>query len=200
MPDTTYTVDKDGAIIIKGEHGNLRYVKESDLLAVKGASESVKAEVEKTVAQHQAAVTEAQKQRDEAHAKLLQEQARIEKMEQSVKEVDAYKVKAGEFEAKLTAAETGRKGLEDELLGMKRTSFISTYKVEKDKVEKMTLAELRDAEKHLGMLGFNPQRPANFDGGGGAPGNGSTPKTPLEKAKEELLISRELAEKRRKGG
>lgn len=200
MSEPTYSTEKDGAIAITVDGKHIRYVKESDLLAVKGASETTRSESEKTIAAARAELDEHKRKSDEAHAKLLQEQARREQMEQSLRETDALKVKAGELETKYSAAETSRKSLEDELTGIKRTTFVEKYKVDSEKVNGMTLDQLREAEKHLSLVGFNPaSKPANYDGGnGGTPAAGQKV-TPLEQARNEIKISRELATKKARG-
>ena len=197
----TYTTNPDGSINIEADGKATKYVKESDLLAVKGASETARREYESTIAKHQADITEANRVRDETHQTLLQERTAKEQLEKDGQEVATLRTKVGELETNLTAGDTTRRQLEEELLGMKRSTFGIKYKVDPEKVKEMSLDQLREAEKNFTAVGFNPAnpKPANYDGGPGGAGGISAPLSPIEQAKEELKVARQLQAKMRAG-
>jgi len=180
--DSAFTVEKDGAISIPVEGKPVRYVRESDLLAVKGGAETSKGQYESQLTKLTNDLAEVGKQRD-THAQLvLQHQARIEKLQEMEKEHATFKAKVGEQQQTIDAATKSRGELETELTGYKKSILIDQYKVDKDKVEKMSLAELREAEKTLSILGIKPAARANYDAHGGNSGN-QGPEAPLDRAK-----------------
>jgi hypothetical protein len=91
--------------------------------------------------------------------------------------------------------------MEDELLGTKRAIFSTQYKVDQEKVKDMSLDQLREAEKNFELVGFqsSPDKPAKYDGGGGG-GGAITPMSPVEQAKSEIALARELQAKKATGG
>lgn len=184
-----YNVEKDGTLVMKEGESVVRYVKESDLLAIKGANGTKLKEFE-------AQVEGLTRERDTKHQAWLQEQAAHAKTAEQVKEFDALKVKAGEWEVKATTESTERAKLEEELTGMKRSQFITFYHAPEDKVKSMTLTQLREAEGTLALLGTKPgSKPANFDGGAG--GSHTPPAmTAQEAAIAEIKAARDRAKTR----
>src|SRR4030042_1322478 len=184
MPDTvnTYKVNPDNSFTISVEGKDIRLVKESDLLAVKGSSDSTKTQYENQVAQYKTQLEELTRARDTEHQGWLQEKAAREPLETQLKEFAVLKIKAGELETKHNASEKTRGELEEELTGIKRSTFIFTYNADKDKVNAMNLTQLREAEKGLIAAGVKPgARPANNDDGRGGDGVVTIPA--LESAK-----------------
>lgn len=196
---TTFKANADGSFSVSVDGKSTRLVKESDLLAVKGASETARRDYEDKIASHQAALTQANLSRDTSHQELLQSQAASEQLKKDAQEVAALRTKAGELETKVATLDRGRSELEQELTGIKRSSLVTGYKLHEDKVKGLTLSQLRDMEKNFQLVGFNPSTPipARYDGGGG--GGGAVPTTPLEQAKVEIKLARELQAKKARG-
>jgi len=197
----TYTTNLDGTICIKADGKDVRYAKESDLLEVKGASDTARKQYDEATTKHQTEMAEANRVRDEGHTELLKERAAKELLEKQVEETATLRTKVGELEQSVTAAGEGRKQLEDELLGVRRASFGARYKTDPEKVKTMTLDQLREADKTLDLIGFapTPTQPANYDGKGSGGDGASAPQTELEKAKEEIRVTRENQAKQRAG-
>lgn len=187
MEPMTYTERGDGAIIIKDANAkDIPYVKESDLLAVKGASETARADYESKITQNLASLAESNRLHDETKQKLLQEQAAKEQLATKANEAATLKTKVGELETNLNAATAGRKQLEEELLGTKRSVLVTNYKVDPKKVEAMSLDQLRETEKALTLAGITAAgSPARFDHGPGG-GTAITAVNPLDQARQEI--------------
>ena len=184
MPDMTYTVNNDGSISIEADGGkHVRYVKESDLLAVKGAAEQAKSSHETQTSKLMTDLAEAKRLHDEEHNRLLQEQAAKEQLLKDAQEAATLKAKVGEYETKLSAAETSRSDYEKNLLDLLKERFATVYKVAPDKVKDMSLVQLRDAEKVLQLTGAGGSKPANYDGGAGGTG-GDGQRTDAQKLAE----------------
>lgn len=197
MGEQTYSFEPDGSIKIQVDGKSVKYVKESDLLTVKGASEQARKEYEDQLSKHQADLATANSKYDELRQASLQKDAALEQLQTKANEHATLTTKVGELESQLTAADEKRRTLEDELLGVKRDTFVKAYKVDPDKVKDMSLDQLREAEKSFGMVGFNanPKQPANYDGGAGG-GGGTAPVTPIEQAKSEIALAREMQAKK----
>jgi len=194
----TFTPNQDGTFTISLDGKDTKLVKESDLLAVKGASETARTEYETNLAKHHTDLAEANRLKDEEHQQLLQERSAKELAETQATEGATFKTKVGELETKLTAAEDGRKQLEEELLGTKKSTLITFYHVKEDALKDKDLPQLRSMEDTLKIVGIPSGKPANYDGGGGG-GTPTTPTTVLEGAKQELAVAREIQRKKRAG-
>lgn len=199
MPDLTYIANQDGSIIAKIEGQDVKFVKESDLLAVKGGSESYKtaAEAEKTGLMTELA--EANRLKGEEHNTVLQERTAKEQAEEKAKVADTLTTRVSELETENADHKTAREKLEEELLGKTRTILTTIYGVSEDTLkdkDKDQLRNLEEASKVLGKKGG----PANFDTKGAGVGGGPTPGTsPIEQAKLELAAAKEQQRKRRSG-
>jgi len=193
MPDQTYQFEPDGSIKITVDGKSVKYVKESDLLTVKGASEQSRNDYENQLAKHQADLAEANRLHDETKQTLLQERAAKEQLEAKAQEAATLTTKVGELEGQLNAAKTSGEELTNELLGIKRTTFVEQFKVDPEKVKEMDLNQLRDAEKHFTLVGFSPapSQPARYDGGTGGVGGDGAKLSPHEQAKIEIQLARE---------
>ena len=200
-PETqTYATNTDGTISITSDGKAMRYVKESDLLAVKGASDTARKEYESNVAQHNTTLAEANRVKDETHQTLLKERAAHEQSESGLQELPTLRTKVGELETTNATLTEGSGKLTEELTGMKRSVFVTQYKVDPEKVKDMGLDQLREAEKNFSLVGFSPNvKPANYDGKVGAGNGGTAPTTVLEGCANELVLAREMAAKKRSG-
>jgi hypothetical protein len=184
MPDTqalTYAQEKDGAIAITVEGKPIRYVKEADLLAVKGGSENIKAEYESKLSEATKTLATLTTERDTTHANLLKEQAAHEAVKSQVATIPTYEAKLKDAAAKLLAAETSSKQLQDKLLVTVRTRLTAMG------VQDKPLSELEAMESHISLVTKSVTRPANLGNDRGNGGGGSAaPETRLERARRVL--------------
>lgn len=195
----TWTPNQDGTFTINLDGKATKLVKESDLLAVKGASETARKEYESTQAKYQTDLAEANRVKDESHTQLVQERAAKELLEKDAQEGANLKTKVGELETTNATLEGSRSKLEEELTGMKRSTLVTQFKVDEAKVKEMNLDQLRQTESSLQLVGVGNPKPANYDGGSGGAGGGTAPTSVLEQAKEELKLAREIQQKKRAG-
>ena len=197
----TFTLNQDGTITINLDGKSTRFAKESDLLAVKGASETALKEYESSQSKYQTDLAEANRVKDETRQELLKERAAKEQMEKDSLEAATLRTKVGELETESASQKEARGKLEEELTGIKRIVLTKDYKVDEAKVKDMNLDQLRETEKIFGVVGFSPKpaQAANYDGGPGAPGGAGTPLTPIEQAKQEIVIARKIQADKRAG-
>jgi len=168
--ELTFTREDEHTILVSEGGRKVKYVLESDLIKVKGASEQTAKEYDGKITKHLTDLAEANRLRDESHNKLLQEQASREKLESDLKEAATYKTKVGELETKFNEAVTSRKAMDEQMLSLLRDRFTAVYKVPLEKVKSMDLVQLRDAEKNLALLGVRTIVSAVYDGKGGNSG------------------------------
>jgi len=168
-----------------------KMVPESDLVAVKKGAEKKEAELLSQIA-------EANRIKDEKHNLYLQTLAAKEQLEEQAKEGATLKDKVAELEGTLNATESSRKQLEEELLGIKRTSLAKSYNVSEESLKDKSASELKNLEDALSLVGNSNKKPANFDQG---PGGISPPSTgsKLDELKEELKLAKEMAVRRASG-
>ena len=196
----TYAVNQDNTISISVEGRPIRYAKESDLLTVKGASETARREHETSTAKYQADLAEANRVTGETHQTLLQERAAKEQFEKDSKELPTLRTRVGELELESAGHKTARGKAEEELTGLLRAQFGTKYHVDPEKIATMTLDQLREAERNFVTVGFTPTiAPANYDKNGGGGGAGDAKKSPIEQAGQELALARQQQAKRRAG-
>jgi len=181
--EPTYNFNADGSISIPVSGIPTRYVKESDLLAVKGSSETKVREWEGKESQLNTNLAEASRLREESHNQLLQERAAKEQLQGKYNDYDTIKTKVGELETSLNASKEVVGKHEIELAGRIRTSLMATYNVAEETLKDKDLSQLRnleDAAKIIGP-GKNTNNKPKYDAAGGL-GGGSTPETPTERA------------------
>jgi len=196
----TFARNEDGTISITVEGRPIRYAKESDLLTVKGASETARREYETNLAKYQADLANANRITGETHQTLLQERAAKEQFEKDSKELPSLRTRLGELETESAGHKTARGKAEEELTGLLRAQFGTKYHVDPEKIATMTLDQLREAERNFVTVGFTPViAPANYDKNGGGGGTGDVKKTGIEQAGQELAIARQQQAKRRAG-
>lgn len=177
----TYTVDKDGALVAKGAGGETRYVKESDLLAVKGSKESLDAKVKELEAKATGGA-ESKAELETARQKALQAEAKVSSLEEKIAAGTATAAERDSLKQQLAAAKSSGEGLNTKLLELQRTLIVGTYGVPAATVEKKSLAELEVYAQALAdVTGKKLGNYAAGGGGGGAPDLSG--KSPMELAR-----------------
>ncbi len=180
---TTYTIDKDGALVATGEDKTItRYVKESDLLAVKGSKETAEARVKALEEAQKAGGADSKAELESTRSKQLQAEAKVAGLEEQLRNTSITAAESTKLKADLEAAKKSGEGLSSKLLEMQRTLILATYNVPKATVEKKSLAELEVYAEALAAV--TGKALGNYAAGGGG---GGTPdlkgKSPLELAR-----------------
>jgi len=181
--ETTFKFNNDGSIDIPVDNKPVRFVKESDLLAVKGGAESKVKEWETKETQFNTSLAEANRLRDEEHQNLLKTQAAHEQLKSTHSDYDTLKTKVGELEKENGSHKESIGKHETELANRIRYNLITFHSVTEESLKGKDLSQLRNIEEAAKILGPGKKGgPANYDGGGGPPGGGSAPEKPIDRA------------------
>ena len=194
MSDMTYSANQDGSISIvpEGKTEPVRYVMESDLLAVKGSLTAKSAQWETDKTGLQAQLAEANRLKNESHQTLLTERTAHEQFVDAHKDYDDIKTKMGELETEKGSLTERVGNMEKEITDRVRQSLTVTYGVPEDKLKDKDLDQLRSLEQaatELGITNGGGNKPARF--AGNPPPSGGGGSTSLDRAKEILSAHRE---------
>jgi len=177
------TFNNDGSIDIPVDGKPVRFVKESDLLAVKGGAESKVKEWENEKSKLLTQVAEANRLRDESHTNLLQAQATKEQLEARYSDYDTHKTRVSELEKELGSHKENIGKAEKELADRIRANLLG-YGAKEDSLKDKTLDQLRNLEEAAKLFGNNKGgKPARYDGGTGGPAGGGVPEAPIDRAR-----------------
>ena len=186
MGDLTYTANDDGTINVNSDGTVLKYVKESDLLAVKGGSQTKVKEWETEKATFNTQLAEANRLRDEDHNSLLQERTVREQLEDKFKDYETHKARVGELETELNSHKEVVGKHEIELADRIRQTLIAVHGAHEDALKDKNLDQLRHLEEAAKVFGSNTGRLPRYDGGGGGPSGGGVPESSLDRARRIL--------------
>lgn len=172
--------NNDGSVDLPVEGKPIRFVKESDLLAIKSGKEQAEKGWGEKEAQFNTQLAEANRLREESHQQLLQAQAASEKLVEQYKDYDTHKTRVGELEKELGSHKERLTGYEKELVGRIHQSLVGVGATE-DNLKDKTLDQLRSLEEAAKVFGKEFKVvPARYDGG--KAGGGGALETPLERA------------------
>jgi len=179
-----FTFNHDGSVDLDVEGQKVRFVKESDLLAVKGGSDTKEQGWESERTSFNTQLAEANRLRDESHQLLLQERTAKEQLVTQYGDYDTHKNRVGELETKTGTLEESVGRFEEELAGRIRHTLIMQNGASEEAVKDKTLAQLRNLEEAARVFGNGNKAatPARYDSGAGAPGGGSVPEAPIDRA------------------
>ena len=167
--EVTGTVDdKDGTLIVKDSEGkDIRYTKESDLLAVKGSRDALQAKIDAADKDNGKAEAESAEKLEAAHQKTLKAEADVERLSGEIAKHTGTAAELEKLRAELETAKEAGKSTATELLELKKTSIISIYKVKPEALEGKDLDGLRTFEEVLKSI-TGPGGNYAIGGGGGA--------------------------------
>jgi len=171
-----FTFNHDGSVDLDVEGQKVRFVKEADLLAVKGGSEQKEKDWENEKASFNAQLAEANRLRDESNALLQQERAAKEQLTTKYADYDTHKARVGELETETGTLKESIGRFEEELVGRIRHNLIMYNGASEDAVKDKTLPQLRNLEEAARVFGNGNKGkqglPARYDGGQGVPSGG----------------------------
>ena len=178
------TFNQDGSVDIPVEGKPIRFVKEADLLAVKGSKEKAEQGWETEKTKFQTDLAEANRVREESHQQLLQAQAAKDQLAEQYKDYDTHKTRVGELETELGSNKEKLTGYEKEL-GERISQALIGAGATEESIKDKTLDQLRSLEEAAKVFGREVKaRPANYDGG--KAGGGGAPETALDRARRIL--------------
>jgi len=178
------TFNQDGSVDLPVDGKPIRFVKETDLLAVKGGVQSREKEWNDKEAWFNTQLAETNRLREETHQTLLQTQAERDNLKERYKDYDTDKKRVGELETELGSYKERLTKAETVLAERMRQALVGAGATEEQLKDK-TLDQLRSLEDAAKIFGREVKsQPANYDGG--KAGGGSAPETPLDRAKRVL--------------
>jgi len=180
-----FTFNHDGSVDLAVEGAKVRFVKESDLLAVKGGSEQKEKDWENEKASFNTQLAEANRLRDESNTLLQQERAAKEQLTTKYGDYDTHRVRVGELETETGTLKESIGKFEEELVGRIRHNLITQNGASEEAVKDKTLPQLRNLEEAARVFGNGNKKqgvPARYDGGQGGPAGGTVPEAPIDRA------------------
>ena len=191
MNEVTGVIDeKDGALTIKDTEGKeVRYAKESDLLAIKGSRDALQEKLGAAEKSKSAETVEADKRADDAIQQRVMAEAKVESLMEQIKEHTGTTEELAKLKTELETAQTAEKGLATKLLDLRRTFIVGAYKVPPETVNEKDLAQLELFEEALkAVVGSGAGNYAFGGGGGGA--NVLEGKSPMELAQMAYAVKK----------
>lgn len=182
--EVTGTVDeKDGTVTVKDAEGKeVRYTKESDLLAVKGSRDDLQLKLTAAEAAKGTAVSEGEAKAGEAKNAQIKAEAEVERLSDEIKTHTGTVGELASLKTQLETAQEAGKSSATELLELRRTHIVNTYRVPPETVNEKDIDELKLFEEAIkAVIGANPGNYAIGGGGGGA-ANALEGKSPQELA------------------
>lgn len=192
----TFTSNKDGTISIKDTEGKeVRYAKETDLLAVKGSSEAAEKRAtefaklaEDSQKTHTAEISTANTTLETTRQQVLQAEAKVSTLEEKVKEGTGSTEELAKVKLDLEAAKKSGEELTTKALDSRRALMVMTYGIPAKDVEEKTMEQLGYYEEALKAV-IATKSVGNYAVGGGA--GGTAPSSPLDRAKANIAAAME---------
>ena len=158
-------VNKDGSVDLTMDGNKVRFVKESDLGAVKNGLKEKEDEITKL----QTGLANANAKYDGEHQELLKVRASHGELEKSAGESATLKQQVEDLTKQMAGIKDTSGKLEVKYAERLRAQLIQGYKIDQEKIKDKGLADLENMEQTLNLTGYKPL-PANYDGKGGVTG------------------------------
>ncbi len=179
---TVESVEKDGTVVVKTQEGSIRYVKEADLLSIKGSKESLEAQLKEVAGRSSAEKQEAENKAESARQEVLKAEARITSLEDQIKQGGGTAEELAQARKELEAAKSSGEALGNKHLELRREVIMSKYGVPKETVESKNLDQLELFEEALRAVVGKGGVGNYAAGGGGGGANALQGKSPMELA------------------
>lgn len=168
--------EKEGIIVVGDGDKAVRYVKESDLLAVKGSrvsKEDVAKEVDKA---KQETLAESTAKLETEHQRAIQAEAQTQSLQEQIRKGGVTGEELVKLKSDLETAKKSGEILGSKYLELKREVVIKTFNIPKATVEKKSLNELEVFEEALkAVVGTAGTGNYAFGSSPGAPTDTLTP-------------------------
>ena len=192
----TFTTNKDGTISTKDTEGNeVRYAKESDLLAVKGSKEAAETratdlskQAEESQKTHTAEIATANTALETTRQQVLQAEAKVTTLEEKVTAGVGSAEELARVKEELVTAKASGEGLTTKALEYRRQIIVATFGIAADTVKDKTMEQLDNYEEALKAV-IATKGVGNYALGGGS--GGAAPTDPLERAKANIAAAME---------
>lgn len=199
MPDDnnlTYMANQDGTISVKDIAGvEVRYAKESDLLAVKGSKEAAEGraaelakQAETSQSTHATEIATANTNLEATRQQVLQAEAKVSSLEEQVTAGTGSAEELAKVKQELAAAKISGEGLATKALESRRALMVMSYGIPAKDVETKTMEQLGYYEEALKAV-ISTKGVGNYAIGGGGGGINLEGKKPMELAREAYASS-----------
>jgi len=190
MDELTFSVnEKDGTVIAKDKAGaEVRYVKESDLLAIKGSKDGLEKSVKDAENAKATAIAEANSKLDTATSRALQAEAKITSLEERIAQGGSSAAELAKAKADLETAKRSSEVLGNKHLELRRNVIAATYGVPPATVASKDLAALDLYEEALKAV-IGDKKLGNFAVGGGGGASALQGKSPIDLARDAYASS-----------
>ena len=181
--EQTFTPNDDGSITVKDTEGNeVRYAKESDLLAIKGSRDELKTKLEAAEAAKASEDTANKAAVEEAHQKALKAEADVTRLEEQIAKGGGTAAELAQLKSELETAKTSGEALGSKYLELRRATISATYGVPRETVDSKDLEGLDVYEQALKDVLGDKSIGNLAVGAGGAGANALEGKSPQELA------------------
>lgn len=179
----TFAANSDGTISIKDSEGkDIRYAKESDLLAVKGSAEAAEKRANEAEGAKTTEVATANSASETARQQVLQAEAKVSSLEEKVKEAAGSTEELAKVKLELETAKAEKSSSEGKALESRRALMVLTYSIPADSVKEKTIEQLDYYEEALKAV-IATKGIGNYAIGGGGGGQDLSGMTPMELAR-----------------
>ena len=179
----TFAANSDGTISIKDSEGkDIRYAKESDLLAVKGSAEAAERRAREAEGTKTTEVATANSASETARQQVLQAEAKVSSLEEKVKEAAGSTEELAKVKLELETAKAEKSSSETKALESRRALMVLTYSIPADSVKEKTIEQLDYYEEALKAV-IATKGIGNYAIGGGGGGQDLSGMTPMELAR-----------------
>ena len=153
--ELTHVANKDGTISVQDSEGKeVRYAKESDLLAIKGGAEAIKTAAETAAKSAEEAqkvnkveIESANTNLDTSRQDLLKAEAKISGLEDQIKEGAGSSEELVKAKDELKTAKESGEGLITKTLEYRRQIIVAAYGISADTVKEKSMSELDNYEE-----------------------------------------------------
>ena len=180
---------RERTVVVKSSSGETtRFVKEADLLSIKGSKESVERAAKEAESSRDRAIAEANSKVEVEHQRALQAEARVSSLEEQVTQGGGNAAELVKAKADLEAAKKSSEALGIKHLELRRNVITATFGVPKETVANKDLAALEVYEEALKAV-LGEKRAGNFAFGGGGGAQSLQGKSPLDLARDAYASS-----------
>jgi len=183
-PNAQLVFGQDGSVELPVDGKQVRFVKEADLLAVKGGAQSKEKEWNDKETKFNTDLAEANRLREETHQNLLLTQTERDGLKEQWGDYDTHKARVGELEAEL-GSHREKLGITEYALAERIGKALIGAGATEETIKGKTLDQLRNLEEAASIFGREPTaKPARYDDGKGGTMGG--PEAPLDRARRIL--------------
>jgi seryl-tRNA synthetase len=180
--DFVAEMEKDGALSVKRGEETTRYVKESDLLAIKESRDALQKKYDEASKNQNTNNTESLEKLAQANEAKNKAEAEVERLSDEIKKHTGTQEELEKLKTQLETAQKSGEEQGNKLLELTREKIVNTYKVPQETVSEKNLEQLATFEEALKAVTAGAGGNFAFGGGGGG-GQNLEGKSPMDLAR-----------------